>query len=301
MVLKILKFILRLLNPLRWYSALRFSSNQSKKERVEYDPQLKLYSEILGNECLHYGYFEDTELSGGEISLSHFRDAQRRYSEILIDHVKSGPALDVGCGMGSLLTDLENRGITAKGLTPDEAQVQYIRENKPDFSVIHDRYEDLDTKQYVDHFHTVLNSESLQYIELEKAFQVTQDILAPDGRWIICDYFRRQENTHEESGHLLERFRDLLEDSEWSVNTERDITPNILGTLKFAYTMADRIGLSLLNFLDKKFSTKYPVVYDFSREEMNTLKDQTTSEMKTIDPEQFKNDKTYRLYVLERN
>lgn len=303
MDISVTSMLLRLLHPVRLYRAFRAGRESERLDRTALDPQLKLYADILGHEHLHYGFFEDPTLSGAEISLRDLRRAQGAYSELLLRELPDPerPVLDCGCGMGGFLELLSEHGYEAVGLTPDEAQVDFIAGSPGDHRVHQTRFEELDVDRHARSYGAVVCAESLQYLDLEAAFEVAGEVLAPDGRWIICDYFRRHDRTHEASGHLLEEFRGAVDRFGWSVRKDRDITENVLVTLRYAHTLADRLGRSLVDFLIDKASEKHPVAYELYRDEIGQLRERLDREMRTIDPEQFRRDKSYRLFVLTRS
>ena len=49
------------------------------------------------------------------------------------------------------------------------------------------KFEDFSTDKQ---FATIINSESLQYIDLDTAFNCASKLLSNNGKWIITDYFR---------------------------------------------------------------------------------------------------------------
>ena len=56
-------------------------------------------------------------------------------------------------------------------LTPDASQVAHVRDRHPDVAVEHCKFEELDAGKYEGAFGTVINSESLQYMNLEPNFK----------------------------------------------------------------------------------------------------------------------------------
>lgn len=96
----------KLLNPVDVYRIVKLSANRKKVERVRDDAQLKLYSQILEGDFLHYGYFDNPEIKPEDISLNQIYKAQLRYAQLLLEKLdpNANQVLDIGCGMGGLLT-----------------------------------------------------------------------------------------------------------------------------------------------------------------------------------------------------
>lgn len=111
-----------LLNAVKIIRALIFQKRQNKYKRSKSDLELTLYSRILKNDMLHYGYFEDTETKPEDISINDFEKAQVKYCEYIINKItnKNEPVLDVGCGMGGLAAILTQYGYNVDVLTPNE-------------------------------------------------------------------------------------------------------------------------------------------------------------------------------------
>ena len=82
--------------------------------------------------------------------------------------------LDVGCGMGGLSKILFDNGYKIESLTPDNNQKNYINNKYKDLIVHHMKFEDFSAN---DTYGTVINSESLQYINLNVAFEIIDKIL----------------------------------------------------------------------------------------------------------------------------
>jgi cyclopropane fatty-acyl-phospholipid synthase-like methyltransferase len=275
---------------------------QKKGDRARYDVQLEFVSKLLTKDFLHYGYFEDKEIAAQDISLGMIERAQVAYAQLLIDQLKceSGDVLDVGCGMGGLIPLLRNKGHKPWPLTPDRAQASFIRNKYPEIDLFHCRFEELEKKTDLDHkFQAVINSESLQYINLDKAFELVLKFLKPGGTWIIADYFR-QEDAKYRSGHFFEQFHQKVKDQGFTIEYEQDITENILPTIKFAYYFGNRLGLPLFEFLGNRIQYKAPSLHFLLDEILEQLEAGAKDQLEIVNPEVFAREKRYMVYVLKR-
>ena len=118
----------KIINPIELIRAYRFSKNQSKHIKASEDLELMLYSKIIKNDMLHYGYFDDININSDSISIKDLENAQMRYVELIIEQIlnKQKNVLDVGCGMGGLSKILKDNGIQVQSLTPDDNQKKHI-------------------------------------------------------------------------------------------------------------------------------------------------------------------------------
>lgn len=100
-------------NPFQWIKARNFALDSLKFDKSYYDLELFLYSKILTNNMLHYGYFEDIHIQPETISFERFEEAQIAYAENIIEQIqdKEHPILDVGCGMGGFFGIIEQKSM----------------------------------------------------------------------------------------------------------------------------------------------------------------------------------------------
>ena len=291
----------------RW---LRLLGRRGRVARVHGDAQLRLYNRILPGDFLHYGYFDDPDTPAGSIGFDDVRRAQLRYAEELIALIedRDGPVLDAGCGMGGMLGLLKSRGFDVAGLTPDRFQARHIREAYPDVPVIEDRFEALDGPAGTDdpanppplrrRFRTVVHSESIQYMDPDRVFEVMDGILAPDGAWIVADYFRVGAGG-ERSGWPLDDFRRRIAASGFRVAGERDVTAHVLPTLAFAHLLATRLGLPALEFAQDKARTKVPALHYILEEALTGARDGAVKAAAVVDPAVFAATKRYIIVKLK--
>ena len=176
---------LSFLNPFEWIRATKFVKQNSKFDKSTYDLELYLYSKILHNNMLHYGYFEDTSINCEAISFKVFEDAQRKYAENIIEHIvdMNNPILDVGCGTGGLSELIYHKNSHVESLTPNKNQIDFINKNLKHLKTHHCKFEQFKSNNK---YKTVINSESLQYISLNEAFEKLDEIIS--SKWEMDCY-----------------------------------------------------------------------------------------------------------------
>ena len=288
------------INPLEWIKAYSFHRKNSKYDKSSYDLELWLYANILRNDMLHYGYFEDTDVTLESISLQQFEEAQANYANMIVNHVEDldNYVLDVGCGMGGLSELLLDKGLKVEALTPNKDQVEYIRSSKQNLSCHHCKFEDFETNSK---FGTIINAESLQYISLTEAFAKIDQYLIRGGRWIVTDYFRLQDNSDKnQSGHLLRNFESTVASLGWKIEHERDITLNVMPTLAFANMYWDRFMEPIKHYAYEKLRYKKAWLYYLTRNLRDRTDIKIEKEKAAININRFISEKRYMFYVIDK-
>jgi len=287
-------------NPVKLVQAYRFHKKTGRYDRTVNDLELKLYSKILNNDMLHLGYFDDVDTTPEFISIGHLEKAQYRYAEIIAEQIldKDLPVLDVGCGMGGLSNFLLTKGINVEALTPDRNQIDYIERLEHGPVCHHSRFEDFRTENK---YGTVINSESLQYLNLDKTFCKVDHIILPGGRWIITDVFRKHEESSNQSGHRIGDLLCRIKEHGWKIIYERDITPNILPTLKLLHMYVDRYLIPLSHYAEEKFIYKKAWLFYLTKNIRHAISEKSKKEVLAIQPELFVAEKKYMLYVLQKD
>jgi hypothetical protein len=123
-------------------------------------------------------------------------------------------------------------------------------------------------------------------------------ILKPGGRWVICDYFKNGE-AFERSGHQWDAFQKKIAEAGGKITYERDITSNVLVSLKYAHMIGAKIALPVTNFLIDKFKVKNPGLFYLTEEVMESIKKSTANSLEVFSPERFATEKKYMLLVVE--
>lgn len=295
------KIAKRFINPASLFRIVSLQRNRKKIDRTRDDAQLKLYSQILKGDFLHYGFFDDPTIKAEDISLNQIYNAQLRYAELLVEKLNgNGKAvLDIGCGMGGLLPLLESKGYAPTALTPDNTQVHYISQKYPHIPLLHCKFEDLEGAKYKGKFDTLITSESLQYLKLDLALPLLNEVSTPNAQWVACDYFRVGDKA-EKSGHYWEVFLEKLKVFGWELEFEQDITPNILPTIAYVYLWGNTIGMPLYNFAVEKLQVKAPGFYYALQDALPEVKHKIEKNLLTVNPEVFAQNKRYKLMVFKK-
>ena len=295
-----MSYLFPFFNPLEWIKARRFHKRNSKYDKSTYDLELYLYSKILSNDMLHYGYFEDIHIQPETISIKQLEDAQMAYAQNIVEQVVdlNNPILDVGCGMGGLSDLLLKKNNHVEALTPNRNQIEYIKSKENGIISHHCKFEHFESERK---FGTIINSESLQYISLEDGFNKIDKILLPGGRWIVVDYFRLNKAGANKSGHLLGDFKAKLDQFGWNIIQKQDITLNILPTLAYANMYVDRFLMPIKHFAFEKLRFKKARLYYLTRKIRNSIDNKIEKEKASIDLAQFIDEKKYMFFVLEKN
>ncbi len=286
-------------NYLRFFKYLR---NQQAPSTTLENAQLKLYSQILPGDFLHYGYFENPDVTPEEISLQDFFQAQLCYAKLIMEQAidKNSPVLDAGCGNGGMIDLLLRNGFSPVGLTPDRSQVEYIKNKNPRVQIIHSPFEKISVQSYQQYFGTVIHSESLQYMNLDEAIAAVNEILRPQGRWIVADYFRTGEMP-EKSGFYWDVFLQKLGENNFKVVYERDITANICPTLAYIYMWGNKIGLPFAEFAISKLERKRPAIFYWLGDLIAAGKNSLLKQLEIVNPAAFSEGKKYMLLSIERD
>ena len=149
-------------------------------------------------------------------------------------------------------------------------------------------------------FGTIINSESLQYIDLDTALSLVSNLLIDKGQWIITDYFRNNNEGINKSGHLHDEFLEKIKKNGWKIVYQKDMTLNALPTLKFAITFINRFLSPLALFINEKIKHKQSWLFYLTEELRMKLSNKSKKELTALDPDKFIKEKKYMLYVLER-
>jgi len=227
---------------------------------------LLLARQLFGLDDLHYGWW-DPDLS---VSVGNFPRAQQRFCDFLIAKIDALPGapglrlLDVGCGTGSLLRQLRTRGYDADGLSPSQTLNRIVREQLAASGggrLFECRFEDLASDELAGHYDVILFSESFQFIKLPQAMEQIRRILRPGGHVLICDVFTLAPTGPSpiRSGHRLQRFLHLMQETPLVQVEDQDITASVSPTIELLRQILEQRVVPAAGSLGRYLSDNYPV------------------------------------------
>jgi len=284
--------LLRALNPRALVRHLRAARIRRHDAGIE--AELQLYSSMLQSDFLHAGYFRKIPERPEAISLQDVKEAMQASADLVLERIAPGQTvLDIGCGLGGLLYQMRDAGLHPTGVTPSPAHAEYIRRHNSDIPVILSAFEQLDLTPYRQAFDLVVSTESFHNVPLDSGLRNIREVLKPRGKWIVVDYYRVREHAYNRSGHLLTAFHQALERNGFRVVEEVDISANTLPTLAFAYCVATRVGLPLLEFGMARFFRRHPVIEYLLDDVIARARDRLR--LDALDPAVAARDKRYLL------
>jgi SAM-dependent methyltransferase len=270
-----------------------------RKSRL--DAELQFCADVLPGDFINYGFYEDASLPPEQISLHTISQAQLAYGRLLMAQItdKARPVLDAGCGMGGLLNLLVADGFDPVALTPNHAQAEYIRRRHASVRILEGKCDLRTLETWGGHFGTVVTSESFQYMKLAPGLRTVAHVLAPGGRWVLCDYFRIAP-TRRNSGHQWTDFTRAAQENGWRIVSERDITAHAMPTLRYLHMLGSRVGGAAADFMLGKLKRKRPALHYLVEGVVQDWRGYIDDQVRTVDPDVFVREKKYMLLVLER-
>lgn len=270
--------------------------------------------QLLQVEDLHYGFWE----KGTTPSMEKLWEAQHQHTLFLIQHIeaalgteKTGKILDSGCGVGTTIKHLLEKQYHVDGLVPSDWMAKKTGEKILPYQqaipskIYSCRLEDFPTETLPEKYRLVFFSESFQYVNLEKAFEILNEILSPAGKVIIFDFFQKEGvpgKPRLKGGHSLRKFYDMVESAGYSIETDLDVTENLSPNLALIQNLLSERILPFLKTLDEFLSARYPLLYKLFkylfRKKLKKLQYKYSTQRNAADFEKFK---TYRLLVLKKN
>lgn len=270
--------------------------SKPRSEKASNDTALRFYRDVLGLERLHYGIWNEND----ELTFDALKSAQERYENYLLDNIPEGSevVLDVGCGTGEMCVNLQKRGYTVEGLSPDRNQKRYFAE-KLKVPFHHTRFEDHTPEE--GKYDCIIMSESCQYIPVESVFKNAAIGLKDSGHLMVCDYFVTDHDAGilSKSGHDREKFLKAASAAGYRVVKHRDITEEAAKTLEMGRLLADRI-LMAADIFTERFREKNPRSFKFVKWLFRKKIAKLETQLPLLDAKRFSEVKRYEFFLFEK-
>ena len=269
------------------------------------DHVLKLYSETIQSDYLHYGFWDNPNTIDIEsITLQEIKNAQGRYIEHLESFIPKGVKflLDVGCGIGGNTEYLINQGYKVETLSPDDYQKSVISRkfnNKIRFH--HCKFENF---KHEDQYDLILESESACYINIDKGFQKARDVLRDKGYLLVSDYFvyyrDDSNNLHLKSSHDMSKYLLSAESNGFNLIKEYDQTENTMPTLDFGKYFIERFITPAFNYGIYSAKKNYPIIFSLMKKLLIAKLKPKKNQLDLLDRNLFCKYRKYMIYLFQK-
>tara|TARA_Y100000590_G_scaffold438666_1_gene561752 strand:+ start:7 stop:855 length:849 start_codon:yes stop_codon:yes gene_type:complete len=264
-------------------------------------------------EDIHYGFWEKDEVA----TLNNFKEAQKKHTDFLFQYIDNfienkdqSKILDIGCGVGTNVKKLLDKGFKVDGLVPYPWMAKYASNVNSKYKsqdrgrIYKCKIEDFPIKGIKQKYQLVFFSESFQYVNMNSTFNILEKILKKHGTIIIFDFFKK-DNIGDISplggGHSINFFYNVIKNFNYKIEEDIDITDNLSPNLKIINEIMVERLIPFSDTFDKFMLTRHKSIYRIIkwllRKKINKIKFKYTNR----DENAFKKFKTYRLIVLKKD
>mgnify|MGYP001291007578 FL=1 len=269
------------------------------------DHVLKLYSETIRSDYLHYGFWgEPNSVEIESITLQEIKNAQDRYIEHLASFIPNevNSILDVGCGIGGNAEYLINQGYVVETLSPDDFQKSTIAEKfNNQMTFHHCKFEKFQPEKQYD---LILESESACYIRINKGFEKAQDTLRAGGYLLASDYFVHfrddSKNLHLRSSHDMEKYLSSAKAHGFELIREYDQTDNTMPTLDYSKYFIERFINPTIEYSVHSAKKNYPKTAALIGRLVAPKLEAKKNQLDLLDSTLFRKYRKYMIYLFQK-
>ena len=269
------------------------------------DHVLKLYSETIRSDYLHYGFWgEPNSVEIESITLQEIKNAQDRYIEHLASFIPNevNSILDVGCGIGGNAEYLINQGYVVETLSPDDFQKSTIAEKfNNQMTFHHCKFEKFQPEKQYD---LILESESACYIRINKGFEKAQDTLRAGGYLLASDYFVHfrddSKNLHLRSSHDMEKYLSSAKAHGFELIREYDQTDNTMPTLDYSKYFIERFINPIIEYSVHSAKKNYPKTAGLIGRLVAAKLEAKKNQLDLLDSTLFRKYRKYMVYLFQK-
>ena len=269
------------------------------------DHVLKLYSETIRSDYLHYGFWgEPNSVEIESITLQEIKNAQDRYIEHLASFIPNevNSILDVGCGIGGNAEYLINQGYVVETLSPDDFQKSTIAEKfNNQMTFHHCKFEKFQSEKQYD---LILESESACYIRINKGFEKAQETLRAGGYLLASDYFVHfrddSKNLHLRSSHDMEKYLSSAKAHGFELIREYDQTDNTMPTLDYGKYFIERFINPTIEYSVHSAKKHYPKTSALIGRLVAPKLEAKKNQLDLLDSTLFRKYRKYMIYLFQK-
>ncbi|MEC7746711.1 MAG: methyltransferase domain-containing protein [Candidatus Neomarinimicrobiota bacterium] len=269
------------------------------------DHVLKLYSETIRSDYLHYGFWgEPNSVEIESITLQEIKNAQDRYIEHLASFIPNevNSILDVGCGIGGNAEYLINQGYVVETLSPDDFQKSTIAEKfNNQMTFHHCKFEKFQSEKQYD---LILESESACYIRINKGFEKAQETLRAGGYLLASDYFVHfrddSKNLHLRSSHDMEKYLSSAKAHGFELIREYDQTDNTMPTLDYGKYFIERFINPTIEYSVHSAKKNYPKTAALIGRLVAPKLEAKKNQLDLLDSSLFRKYRKYMIYLFQK-
>jgi MPBQ/MSBQ methyltransferase len=269
------------------------------------DHVLKLYSETIRSDYLHYGFWDEpNSVELESITLQEIKNAQDRYIEHLASFIPNevNSILDVGCGIGGNAEYLINQGYVVETLSPDDFQKSTIAEKfNNQMTFHHCKFEKFQPEKQYD---LILESESACYIKINKGFEKARETLRTGGYLLASDYFVHyrddSKNSHLRSSHDMEKYLSSAEAHGFEFIREYDQTDNTMPTLDYSKYFIERFINPTIEYSVHSAKKNYPKIAALIGKLVAPKLKAKKNQLDLLDSTLFRKYRKYMIYLFQK-